>query len=769
MKTNFETLELNTIQIQLNNYCASTLAKNKIKHLSIYKDKEKLENELLKVKDTMRCIEYYGRLPLGGLIDITQLLKKAAIDAVLTGEELYQVYNHLCCIENVNQYHETIEFDVHYIEELFTGLMMHHGLYQQIKKCILPDGTVSDHASETLYKIRKEMNSTQYRIRKKMESIIKESKDSLSIDTLTTRNDRLVLPVKAGYKNQFGGLVHAHSATGQTVYIEPEAVMSMNNRMNELKIEEQEEINRILTQLSNMVKSFNVQFEFNQRFLGELDFLFAKGQFGVYYHCCIAEIDDEFERFYIQDARHPLIDQSQVVANTILLNEQKMLLITGSNTGGKSVLLKTAGLLSLMTLCGLPIPANQAMIPFFDDVLVDLGDEQSIEQSLSTFSSHMKKMIHILETSTHQSLIIVDEIGSGTDPDEGESLAQAILQQLLKKDCFVLSSTHFGGLKAFAKANEKIAVGSVSFDHDSLKPTYHLQMDMVGQSYAFEIALRLGLNQKIVDQAILVKKEKMTEAEILLEKLEKEKEIILQKEEKLNEVLKENKKLNDKYNHRLEVLEKQKERMLEEAKLEANLIIDETKEKIDVIVNDLKKSSLKDHQIIDAKTQIKQMKYIDEKDNFKQDHDLQVGDHVRVMKMNREGDVVEILNKNMIMVDLSGLKIKLHEDEVQYMHPKTKIKKVEAGKKTISMKKTSSYELNVIGKRYEEAMAIVDKFLDDAIVLGYPHVRIIHGMGTGVLRKGIRKMLDKNKNVVSYRDGGPNEGGLGATLVYFEK
>lgn len=769
MKNNYETLELNIVQNYLKNFSASSLTKQRISQITMFKDKEELDSELYKVKDVMKCINYYGRLPLSGFSDIGYILKKASIDAILTGEELYKVYTHLCCIESVIQYYERIEFKVENIEELFTGLMFHHGLHSQINKCILPDGTINDHASEALYKIRKEINSIQYRIRKKMESLVKDSKDLLSIDSLTTRNDRLVLPVKAGYKNQFGGLVHAHSATGQTVYIEPEAVMQMNNQLNDLRIQEQEEIRRILLMLSQMVKSFEIQFYYNQEILEELDFLFSKGLFGCQYHCCIPTISEDFNHFWIQDARHPLIDQNKVISNTIKLNQQRMLLITGSNTGGKSVLLKTTGLLSLMALCGLPIPANDAIIPFFDNVLVDLGDEQSIEQSLSTFSSHMKRIIDILDISSSHSLIILDEIGSGTDPDEGESLAQAILLRLLDKSCYTVASTHFGGLKAFAKGNDKIAVGSVSFDHESLKPTYHLQMDMVGQSYAFEIAFKLGLDKSIIDDALLIKKEKMTDAEILLEKLEKEKEIIFEKEEKLNKLLSENKRLNDKYNHRIEVFDKQKERLLEEAKEEANLIIEETKEKIDNIVNDLRKTNLKDHQVTEAKSQVKQLLFVNEEEKFKQDHVLQIGDHVKVIKMNREGDIIEILKKNMIMVDISGLKLKLHEDEVQFMHPKTKVKKVEAAKRTVTMKKTSSYELNVIGERYEDAMAIVDKFLDDAIVLGYPHVRIVHGMGTGVLRKGIRKMLDKNKNVVSYRDGGPNEGGLGATLVYFEK
>jgi DNA mismatch repair protein MutS2 len=381
----------------------------------------------------------------------------------------------------------------------------------------------------------------------------------------------------------------------------------------------------------------------------------------------------------------------------------------------------------------------------------------------------MKRISTILNQVTSKSLVILDEIGSGTDPDEGESLAQAILEQLLVKDCYTLASTHYGHLKTFGKMNEKILVGSVSFDIETLTPTYHLQLDRIGQSYALEIALKLGFEEQLVHRAKVIKEEKMNEAEILMEQLEKEKEALLQKEIKLNQLLSDNEKMKKKYDRKIEVLENSKERIVEEARNTANELLNETKQRIDEIVKEVRNPQIKDHQVINAKHLVDDMMYKKEEKVVKQDHLLKVGDHVKVTKMNREGDIIEILKKNMIKVDLSGITVQLHEDDVIYMHPKTKAKPVKAAKRSVKMTKNASYEINVIGKRYEEAMAIVDKFLDDAIVAGYPHVRIVHGMGTGVLRKGIRKMLDKNKNVVSYRDGGPNEGGLGATLVYFEE
>lgn len=340
---------------------------------------------------------------------------------------------------------------------------------------------------------------------------------------MTTRNDHFVLPVKSGYKNQIHGLIHSQSATGQTVYIEPESVMIMNNQLNDIRASELEEVHRILYSLSQMIKNNYIHFYFNLEILKDIDFIFAKAQYGYDHHCCIPHFESENTSLILKEARHPFIDEKKVVSNHIILDKHRMLLISGSNTGGKTVTLKTAGLLSFMALCGLPIPCLEAHIPLFDQIYVDLGDEQSIEQSLSTFSSHMMKIKDILEQSTSKSLIILDEIGSGTDPQEGESLAEAILMEFLNIGAMVLTSTHFGKLKTFAKEHPQILLASVSFDVDNMKPTYHLKMDSAGQSYAIEIAQLLGIPHDIIDRAQKIKQDSMGEHEKLLEMLEKKK------------------------------------------------------------------------------------------------------------------------------------------------------------------------------------------------------------------------------------------------------
>ncbi|WP_317316637.1 endonuclease MutS2 [Longibaculum muris] len=768
MKTIYETLEMNEIQRQVQTYCASSLGKKRVSEMVLFDDIDDLNEALDKVEEAMKLINLQGRLPLGGLSDISLLLEKANRDGTLQGDELLKVAHHLECLQSVKNYFQSSELKTHYLQELANGLVDNPHLLQEIGRCILPDGTMSDQASSTLSHLRKQMRQIQSQIRHKMDSLVKESKDMLSIDQITTKNDRLVLPVKSGYKGQIQGLIHAQSATGQTTYIEPEVVVSMNNQLSLCQVAEREEIERILYALSQMVKGHYYHFHFNLEILEELDFVFAKGQYGYIHQCCRPQMSLQ-DQLILKEGRHPLIDEKKVVANTVILKDHRMLLISGSNTGGKTVTLKMTGLLSFMALCGMAIPCLEATIPLFDQIYVDLGDEQSIEQSLSTFSSHMMKIIDILKSATHHSLVILDEIGSGTDPQEGASLAEAILSRFIEMGPFVLASTHYGKLKTFAKEHPEILMASVSFDLEAMRPTYQLKLDSVGQSYAIEIAQLLGLDDALVNKAKILKAEAMSEHEKLMEALEKKQEQLDLKEAELKQLMLTNQKLEKQYQHQLHQLEMQKDQWLKKAKDEANQLLEEAKENIDMIVETLNASSLKQHEIIQAKHDLDEMKFIEKAAVQKQDHDLQVGDHVLVSKMNREGDIVEILKNHMIMVSLSGLNVKLHEDEVVFMHPKTKVKKVKkASVKKTTVAKTGTYEINIIGKRYEEAMALTDKFLDDALVLGYPHVRIVHGMGTGVLRKGVRKMLEKNKHVVSYRDGGPNEGGLGATLVYFE-
>lgn len=765
MKNNYETLEFPVIQKMIAERAHTTMAKEEALAIDILEDASDAQEALAKVGCAMEIDRILGHLPLTAMDDIRLALKTADMEGTLSCEQLWNINSVLKNVRSLHLYFASYEGDITPLRDEIEGLVGDDHLSSEIERCIEPDLRVSDHASPELYRLRRSMLAMQSRIRKTMEGYVKDYKDVLAMDNLSAKNDHLVLPVKASHKNDIKGIVHATSATAQTYFIEPEQVVMMNNEYHTLEGQEHDEVMRILHQLTKQVKKVQYNLKFDQELMNTLDLIFAKARFGVDYDCCIGEIGAS--SLSLKQARHPLIDQTKVVANDIILDTQA-LMITGSNTGGKTVALKTAGLLSLMGQCGLPIPAVEAKIPFYSGIFVDVGDEQSIEASLSTYSSHMKRLIAITQKATSSSLVLIDEIGSGTDPQEGAALAKAIISYLLDRGVTLILSTHYGELKSFGRARDDVTLASVGFDMETMSPTYHLKLNSVGMSYAFEIAESLGLDEAIVKEGKAFKEASISQEEKLMEKLEKQEKEITLKEEKVDALLSENTKLHDKYTRQVEGAKKQKEQILEKAHQQANDILEESKGLVDEVVKQLKaQGQIKDHQIIAAKHELEELKYQKKEKKKVQDHQFVVGDHVRLDRMNREGDVIEVGKNHEITVSLSGLPVKLKDSEITFLHGKSQVKVKKA--RTHSMtKKSGSYEVNVIGMRYVEAMETVDKFLDDALMLGYPSIRIIHGMGTGTLRKGIRKMLDHKDFVESYRDGGPNEGGLGATLVYFK-
>lgn len=765
MKDQYETLEFPEILKMIAARCTFYDAKQKAMAIDLLEDEDDIKEELDRVNEAMDLTRLLGRLPVTPMEDMSLALKKAEMDGTLTCEELWNINSVLKNVRSLHQYFASYEGEIKALRDLVEGLEGDDALSREIERIIEPDMHVSDHASPKLYKIRKSMISMKARIRKSMEGYLKENKDRLSMDSLTTKNNHLVLGVKASYKYDVKGIVHATSNTGQTYFIEPESVVMMNNDYNTLVSEEHDEVMKILHDLTRRVRRSAIHLKYDQEILLDLDLIFAKARFGSDYDCVIPEMGAK--TLSLKQARHPLIDQKKVVANDIIL-DTPMLMITGSNTGGKTVALKTAGLLSLMGLCALPVPAVKAEIPLYDGIYVDVGDEQSIEASLSTYSSHMKRIIEITKQADANSLVLIDEIGSGTDPQEGAALAKAIISFLLNKGCTLLVSTHYGELKTFGKSRDDITLASVGFDMETMKPTYHLKLHSVGMSYAFEIASSLGLDEQIVKEGLAFKEDSISKEAKLMEKLEKQEKEIALKEEKVDELLVENRKAKEKYEKQLKGAQKEKEHILADAHEQANKILEESKDMVDEVVADLKKQgSLKDHQVIEAKHELDEMKYVKKEKKKVQDHTFVVGDHVRLDKMNREGDVIEVGKNHEVTISLAGLPVKLKDNEITFLHSKTKTKLKKARTHT-KTKKTGSYEVNVIGMRYVEAMETVDKFLDDALMLGYPSIRIVHGMGTGALRKGVRQMLDHKSFVKEYRDGGPNEGGLGATLVYFK-
>lgn len=763
---NNKPLEFSKILDQVAMYAHSSLATKRVLDLTAYKDLDELHDEIKRTNEAMDIARLLGRLPINAMDDISGAIKLAKTDAILSPEELYAIYHVLDNVSHLKSYFASYEGEIVALRDYVTTLEGDEHLKSEIERCILPDFSIADDASAALLKIRKSMRSLTSSIRKTMESYLKTSGDALSLDNLTSRNDRLVLAVKSDHRSEIKGLVHATSASGQTFYIEPERVVTMNNELNDLRADEQEEIRRILKTLSRYVKRIAISLSYDLELVTVLDFIFAKAEYGNFIDGMMPDVVQN-GNLSLHQARHPLIDPEKVVANDIIL-KQKVLMITGSNTGGKTVTLKTAGLLSLMAEAGLPVSATKATIPFFDEIYVDMGDDQSIAESLSTYSSHVKKQIQYLHLASKHSLVLIDEIGSGTDPQEGSALAKAMIDAFIQKGCTLIITTHYGSLKNYGQAHDDIALASVGFNIETMKPTYKLKLDTIGSSYAFEIAENLGIDEAIIKKALAYQQEDENETERLAKKLAIKEAELSEKEEYLTKTLAQAQADKQSYEKKLAGIEKQREATLEQAKKASNALLDDAKKMIDEIIKEVReKDNIKDHEVLNAKHMLDDLKHEKKQKVKVQNHTFVVGDHVKIDSMNREGDISEVLKNHQVTVLVSGLAIKLKDTDITFLHPKTKVQKVKSGGRP-KMKKTGHYEVNIIGMRYQEAMDTVDKFIDDAIVLGYPSVRIIHGMGTGVLRNGVRKMLKTNKNVKAFRDGGPNEGGLGATVVDLE-
>ena len=763
---NNKPLEFSKILDQVAMYAHSSLATKRVLDLTAYKDLDELHDEIKRTNEAMDIARLLGRLPINAMDDISGAIKLAKTDAILSPEELYAIYHVLDNVSHLKSYFASYEGEIVALRDYATTLEGDEHLKSEIERCILPDFSIADDASAALLKIRKSMRSLTSSIRKTMESYLKTSGDALSLDNLTSRNDRLVLAVKSDHRSEIKGLVHATSASGQTFYIEPERVVTMNNELNDLRADEQEEIRRILKTLSRYVKRIAISLSYDLELVTVLDFIFAKAEYGNFIDGMMPDVVQN-GNLSLHQARHPLIDPEKVVANDIIL-KQKVLMITGSNTGGKTVTLKTAGLLSLMAEAGLPVSATKATIPFFDEIYVDMGDDQSIAESLSTYSSHVKKQIQYLHLASKHSLVLIDEIGSGTDPQEGSALAKAMIDAFIQKGCTLIITTHYGSLKNYGQAHDDIALSSVGFNIETMKPTYKLKLDTIGSSYAFEIAENLGMDEAIIKKALAYQQEDENETERLAKKLAIKEAELSEKEEYLTKTLAQAQADKQSYEKKLAGIERQREATLEQAKKASNALLDDTKKMIDEIVKEVReKDNIKDHEVLNAKHMLDDLKHEKKQKVKVQNHTFVVGDHVKIDSMNREGDISEVLKNHQVTVLVSGLAIKLKDTDITFLHPKTKVQKVKSGGRP-KMKKTGHYEVNIIGMRYQEAMDTVDKFIDDAIVLGYPSVRIVHGMGTGVLRNGVRKMLKTNKNVKAFRDGGPNEGGLGATVVDLE-
>lgn len=781
-------LEYNKIIDLLATKASSSLGLKYIEELKPKPDYKEVKDMLEETSEAQGILIKRGHVNLGGIQDISDSVKRAEIGAVLDPGGLLKISDNLRAARNLKRSltpGEEEDFNYPMIQSLSNALYVYRNIEEEIDNAIISEVEVSDNASPTLRSIRRGILQKNQSIRSKLNSIISSTtyQKYLQDAIISVRGDRFVVPVKAEYRSQVAGIIHDQSSSGATLFIEPMSIVEMNNELRKLRLDEQEEIERILAELTKMVGEVAGDILSNQVILGKLDFAFAKGKLSLSMKA-IEPILNEEKNINIKNGRHPLLDADKVVPNNIYLGKDfDTLVITGPNTGGKTVTIKTIGLFALMTQSGLHIPADYgSSMCVYDNIFADIGDEQSIEQSLSTFSSHMTKIVGILNEVSSDSLVIFDELGAGTDPVEGAALAIAILEDVNMAGAKCIATTHYSELKNYALTKDRVENAAVEFDVNTLSPTYKLLIGVPGKSNAFEISRKLGLRDYIIDRAKEFINTDNIELEDVLQNVEKNRIKAEEERAEAEQLKKEIEYVKAEYDRKLEKLNVSREKMMEKARSEAFSITRQAKEEADNILKELRNmememASKEKNKKIEAlrkeladsmgnlQPSVKSM--IVPKVSNKEIKDLKPGDEVKVITLNQEGTVVSVdKKKKEAVVQMGIMKMTLPFKALQIAQKEKKSIVTKSTRKIISSKSGSvKSEVDLRGMNLEEAIVEVDKYLDDACVAGLETVTIIHGVGTGVLKKGLQDVLKKNKHVKSQRPGQYGEGGMGVTIV----
>ena len=777
-------LEFSKIRTQLAEYATSEKGKQMIKELPIEVEAKAIQHKIEETTDGVELLRLKQGIPIPRLKDISFALKRLELEAGLNGRELSDILRVLTTTHEVERFFEKVEEEeiaLKRVPRLVEKLESIPEVTSELEASIREDGYVLDSASPTLHGVRVGIQKTEQDIRRQMDQYLTGKNSQYLSDTIITiRNDRYVLPVKAEYKSVFGGTVHDQSSTGQTLFMEPQAVVNLNNKLREYQIQEKREVERILWELSQKLMPYTNSLHQNHYVLARLDVVNAKA---LYAHELRATepIIDANNYVALWQAWHPLLEREKAVANDIILGEEyQAIVITGPNTGGKTILLKTVGVIQLMAQMGLYIPAGEnSRVGVFTEIFADIGDEQSIEQNLSTFSSHMSNIVSILKQINDKSLILIDEIGSGTDPQEGSSLAIAILDYIASKQSYVIASTHYPELKAYGYDRPKTINASMEFDGDTLQPTYQLLLGVPGRSNAFDISKRLGLPSIIIDQARGLLSEEDQDLNAMISDLEQKRRRAQRDADKMRHQLELSSQLLEDLQRETEQFQANKARLLEEAKERANTLIEQSQDDADKILSEIrelqlrsKQSTVKEHEMIEKKTALKDLKHeqalkknkVLRKEKAKKA--LQVGQSVEVLSFGQRGTLVEKVNDQEWVVQMGIIKMKIAVEDL------SPIAEAQEAKQQVIVKSARSShvssELDLRGKRYEEAMKDLELYLDAAILANYPRVTIIHGRGTGAIQQGVHKVLRSHRSVSSFEFAPMNTGGNGATIVTFK-
>ena len=778
-----ETLEFAKITEQLQQMAITTPAKMAAESLVPSDDFAQVELALKQTLAGADILRVKGQLPLTDFADVEPSIKRLRIKANLNAKELGNLLLVLALANEINDFFSDVDeekLDLTAINSILMQLDVPQSLFKQLKRSLDFDGEVLDTASAELSHLRREIKNNDAEIKDKMDSYTKgNSGKYLSEQIVTIRDERYVIPVKQEYRNKFGGVVHDQSASGQTLFIEPSAVLNLNNRQQNLLAQERREVRRILRNLSDLVRPEVDSIDAIATSLVELDFIQAKARLARAMKATEPQLTNDQSFLFLQ-ARHPLIDPKKVVANDIRLGEDyDTMLITGPNTGGKTITLKTAGILQLMAQSGLFIPAAEgSKAGVFRDICADIGDEQSIEQSLSTFSSHINDIVKIMKNVNAKTLVLIDEIGAGTDPEEGASLAISILDFLRQKKAKIIVTTHYPELKLYGYNRKRTTNASMEFDLKTLSPTYRLQIGIPGHSNAFAIARRLGMREDVVKNAQGLISDENVDINQMITELTKQTKAASDARSHLTTSLDRAKKLEIKLQQALDWYNQRVQKQLEFAQERANEVVTKSRKKADKIIEQLEqqKGKVKQNEIIAAKGEFNQLERQNENlahnrvlQREKKRHHVNVGDKVKVLSYGQTGTITKKLSEHEYEVQMGIIKVKVSDRDIEKIGSQKESQSTKQVR-AISASRRSNVrsELDLRGQRYDEAMTNLDRYIDSVLLAGLDVVTIIHGIGTGAIRKGVWKYLKSSKHVKSYNYAPANEGGNGATIVHLQ-
>lgn len=769
-----EQLEFDKVKQLFEGYLQTEQGQEELHKLEPMTEADRILRSFDEMSDMEQIFIEHHSFGMGSLRDVSESMRRLELEADVNISEIIDIKKVLQVSAEVKHFYNDLEnVELTALNTLFDKLELLPSLQGSLQ-AINDGGFIENFASAELGRIRRQINHSESRVRQILQDILKKQADHLTETLLASRNGRAVLPVKNTYRNRISGVVHDISASGSTVYIEPRAVVQLNEEITQLRADERHEMARILRELSNMLRPHTQIIRNNAWVLGHLDFVRAKFLFMQERRAVVPQLSSD-KTVQLLQARHPLL--LNPVANDLhFMQELTIIVITGPNTGGKTVMLKTLGLAQLMAQSGLPILADKgSKVAIFKEIFADIGDEQSIEQSLSTFSSHMTNIVSILDQADKDSLVLVDELGAGTDPQEGASLAMAILEHLRLLEVKTMATTHYPELKAYGIETDFVENASMEFDTDTLSPTYHFMQGIPGRSNAFEIARRLGLAEIIVNEA-----ERLTDSDTdvnrIIERLEAQTRESRKRLDHIKEVEQENLKFNRAVKKLYNEFSHAKDKELEKASVKAQEIVDKAMAESEAILKNLhEKARLKPHEVIEAKSQLKKLApEVDLSKNkvLKKAKKLRaprVGDDIIVTAYGQRGTLTNKVKDGKWEAQIGLIKMTLKEDEftlvkVQEEAQKPKKKQVNVVKK--SQKSTGPRaRLDLRGKRYEEAMQELDEFIDQALLNNMAQVDIIHGIGTGVIREGVTKYLRRNKHVKSFGYAPQNAGGSGCTIA----